>query len=51
MKRLSLTVLLVAALLLATVAPAAAGGGQVRGDNGQGSVTQVQVMNPPPFQP
>ncbi len=51
MKRLSLTVMMVVALLMATVAPASAGGDKVRGDNGQGSVTQVQVMNPPPFQP
>jgi hypothetical protein len=51
MKRFSVTVMMVVALLLATVAPASAGGDKVRGDGGQGSVTQVQVMNPPPFQP
>ena len=51
MKKLSLTLMLVVGLLLATVSPAFAGGDKVRGDGGQGSVTQVQVMNPPPFQP
>jgi hypothetical protein len=29
---------------------AMAGGDKVRGDNGQGSVNQVQVQDPPPFQ-
>jgi hypothetical protein len=38
-------------LLLVTTTPAFAGGDQVRGDNAQGSATQVQVQNPPPFQP
>ncbi len=28
-----------------------AGGDQVRGENGQGTVSQVQVQDPPPFQP
>ena len=51
MKRLSLTVMMVVALLMATVTPALAGGDKVRGENGQGSVTQVQVQDPPPFQP
>jgi hypothetical protein len=31
--------------------PAFAGGGQVRGDNAQGAANQVQVQDPPPFQP
>jgi hypothetical protein len=51
MKKLSLTLMLVVGLLLATVSPAFAGGGKVRGAGGQGAVNQVQVMNPPPFQP
>jgi hypothetical protein len=51
MQRFSVTVMMVVALLIATVAPVSAGGDKVRGDGGQGSVTQVQVMNPPPFQP
>ena len=51
MKKLSLTLMLVVGMLLATVSPAFAGGNKVRGDGGQGSVTQVQVMNPPPVQP
>ncbi len=29
---------------------AAAGGGKVRGDNGQGGVNQWQVKDPPPFE-
>ena len=45
MKRFSLTVMMV------TVTPALAGGDKVRGENGQGSVTQVEVQDPPPFQP
>ncbi|MFH1085311.1 MAG: hypothetical protein V1772_06080 [Chloroflexota bacterium] len=41
-----------AALLMATVVTTAlAGGDQVRGENGQGTVNQVQVQDPPPFQP
>lgn len=51
MQRLLVMLTLVIALLVATVSPALAGGDKVRGDNGQGSVTQVQVMDPPPFQP
>ncbi|MFH1085344.1 MAG: hypothetical protein V1772_06245 [Chloroflexota bacterium] len=39
-----------AALLIALVVTTAlAGGDQVRGENGQGTVNQVQ--DPPPFQP
>ena len=46
------TMALLAALLFAlAVSTAWAGGGQVRGENGQGAVNQVQVQNPPPFQP
>ena len=43
---------LVAAMLFALVTVGAlAGGDKVRGDNGQGGVNQVQVQDPPPFQP
>ena len=37
--------------MLATTTPAFAGGDQERGDNAQGPATQVQKMDPPPFQP
>jgi len=48
----ALIVLAVACALMAVVAnPISAGGGKVRGDNGQGAVNQVQVQDPPPFQP
>ena len=51
MKKIAFVVLIVAALLVATASPALAGGGKVRGENGQGDVNQVQVQDPPPFQP
>ena len=38
-------------LLLVTTIPAFASGGEVRGDDAQGSATLVQVQDPPPFQP
>jgi hypothetical protein len=38
-------------LVLSLSSPVFAGGDQVRGENGQGTVKQVQVMDPPPFQP
>jgi hypothetical protein len=44
-------VTLVVLFLLVMTVPAFAGGGQVRGDKAQGSATQVQVQDPPPFQP
>jgi hypothetical protein len=44
--------LLIAVLLTLVLAlPAFAAGGQVRGDNAQGFAIQVQVKDPPPFQP
>ncbi|NLD43776.1 MAG: hypothetical protein GX657_09800 [Chloroflexi bacterium] len=47
-----LAILAVIGLTLAlALAPVSAGGGQVRGDNGQGGVHQVQTQDPPPFQP
>jgi hypothetical protein len=51
MKKTFASLLLIVLLMAASALPALAGGGQVRGENGLGSVTQVQVMNPPPFQP
>ncbi len=51
MKKTLIRLLLAALLLLVTAMPALAGGDQMRGENGQGAVNQVQVQNPPPFQP
>ena len=51
MKRLILTLLAVAVLCIAVTSPVLAAGGKVRGENGQGDVNQVQVQDPPPFQP
>jgi len=51
MRRTILTVPIAALLLAASVSSALAGGDQVRGDKGQGAVNQVQVQDPPPFQP
>ncbi len=51
MRKTFASLLIVALLILATAVPAWAGGDQVRGENGQGSVNQVQVQDPPPFQP
>lgn len=46
-----LAFLIVCVLSLATATAVFAGGDQVRGENGQGEVVQVQVQDPPPFQP
>lgn len=51
MKRIILIVLAVVALSIATTSTAFASGDKVRGENGQGTVVQVQVQDPPPFQP
>ena len=51
MKKTFFVLLVVVALVIAATSMAFAGGDQVRGDNGQGAVNQVQVMDPPPFQP
>ncbi len=51
MRKTFASLLIVALLIIATAVPAWAGGDQVRGENGQGSVNQVQVQDPPPFQP
>lgn len=51
MKKKILSLLLVIMILMAMASPAFAGGGKVRGENGQGPVNQVQIQDPPPFQP
>jgi hypothetical protein len=51
MNKVLIALLLVVAVSALTVSPAFASGDQVRGDNGQGTVNQVQVQDPPPFQP
>jgi len=51
MKRVLITLLLVAIFCISATSTVFAGGDKVRGDNGQGSVNQVQVQDPPPFQP
>lgn len=51
MKKIVFISLLVVVLLIATSTTALAGGDKVRGDNGQGEVNQVQIQDPPPFQP
>ena len=51
MKRLIVVTGLVTLLFVLTTSAVFAGGGQVRGENGQGSVVQNQVQDPPPFQP
>jgi len=51
MSKMLPSLLVVVLLLLSMATPAFAGGGQVRGDNAQGSAVQVQVQDPPPFQP
>jgi hypothetical protein len=51
MRKNLISLLIVGLLVLLTVIPALAEGGQVRGDNAQGAANQVQVQDPPPFQP
>lgn len=51
MKKTLTSLFIVVLLSLVLALPASAGGGQVRGEKGQGSVHQVQDQNPPPFQP
>ncbi|MBN2075745.1 MAG: hypothetical protein JW762_09360 [Dehalococcoidales bacterium] len=51
MKKL-LIITIIAILVFASISSTAlAGGDKVRGENGQGDVNQVQVQDPPPFQP
>ena len=51
MKKAFARLVLVVLLMLVMAMPAFAEGGQVRGDNAQGAANQVQVQDPPPFQP
>jgi len=51
MKRGLIALLLTAMLISGLASVAFAGGDQVRGELGQGTVKQVQVQDPPPFQP
>lgn len=51
MKKVTMVFLAAALLFVLAISTAWAGGGQVRGENGQGAVHQVQVQDPPPFQP
>ena len=51
MRKLLLALLVVLALSISLASPVFAGGDQVRGENGKGAVNQVQVQDPPPFQP
>ena len=48
--RLMVLVVIMMVLLIAAT-PVFAGGGQVRGEKALGSAVQVQVQDPPPFQP
>ncbi len=53
MKSLSIVLALLIALSfsLLVAGKVFAGGDKVRGENGQGDVNQVQIQDPPPFQP
>jgi hypothetical protein len=51
MKRMILGLMVAIMLILSLAVPIFAGGDQVRGDKAEGSATQVQVQDPPPFQP
>ena len=51
MKNKIFALMIVAVLLISSISTAFAGGDKVRGEEGQGSVNQVQVQDPPPFQP
>jgi len=50
-KKVLLAILIAGVLSLTTASTVLAGGDQVRGEKGQGDVVQVQVQDPPPFQP
>lgn len=50
MKKLLIITAIVILVLASLSTTALAGGGKVRGENGEGSVNQVQVQDPPPFQ-
>lgn len=50
MKNKIVVLVIVVILLVSSISTAFAGGDKVRGENGLGSVNQVQVQDPPPFQ-
>lgn len=50
-RKVLLALLIVGVLSLTTASAVFASGDKVRGENGQGEVVQVQVQDPPPFQP
>lgn len=41
---------IVVVLFMLSASLVSAGGGQVRGEKGQGSVNQTQIQDPPPFE-
>ena len=49
-KRITVAVLVVCMLFVLASTSVLAGGDKVRGERGEGAVTQVQVQDPPPFQ-
>ena len=51
MKKVLVVLVLAIMLVLSLTSPVFAGGDKVRGEKGQGEVNQVQVQDPPPFQP
>ena len=51
MKKLLMSLLIVMIFTSLASTTALAAGGQVRRENGEGEVVQVQVQDPPPFQP
>jgi hypothetical protein len=51
MKRILLVLVVVVVMTFGITTSALASGDKVRGENGEGSVVQVQVQDPPPFQP
>lgn len=50
MKKRIMAFIFVLVLVIVNIAPVSAGGDKVRGDNGQGSVVQTHVQDPPLFQ-
>jgi hypothetical protein len=51
MKKALSSLVIMVLLVLVTAVPSLAGGDQVRGDLAAGTAKQVQVQDPPPFQP
>ncbi|MFC2009036.1 hypothetical protein ACFLUT_03180 [Chloroflexota bacterium] len=51
MKRVFAVIMVLALMLVITASSVLAAGDKVRGESGAGDVNQVQVMDPPPFQP